>query len=154
ITGNPGTSTLTASLIGGGEAAQSFTTDMGTAIPNSGAMNIIADNASVNAGSSVLFTGVGDTVTLNVTDANDNTIIGRASGNLTISGGDNTILGEQSGISLTSGSDNTIVGGTAGFGITSGSNNIIIGSQAGGIITTTDSNNTLIGAPGVAGADS
>lgn len=151
ITGNLATNTLTASLIGGGDAATSFPTDNGTADPLNGVLIIEANTASVNAGSTVSFSGSGHTVKLNVTDSNDNTIIGRASGNTTISGGDNTILGEASGVALTSGSDNTIIGGTAGAGITSGSDNIVIGSGAGSSLTTTSSN-TLIGHPGFAGA--
>ncbi len=152
ITGNPGTHTLTASLVGGGVAAQSFDTDDGTAVPVAGVINIIADTASVNAGSSVSFSGTGNTVTLNVTDSNDNTIIGRNSGSGVIAGGDNTILGEASGVSLTSGSDNTIIGGTAGAAISSGSNNIIIGSTAGSALATSDSLNTIIGGTGFVGA--
>lgn len=153
ITGNPGTHTLTASLIGGGAPAESFPTDSGTAVPVIGVLNIVADVAGLNAGSSVLFSAVGDTVKLNVTDSNDNTIIGRNSGSLTMTGGDNTILGEASGVSLTSGSDNTIIGGTSANALTSGSNNITLGSGAGSALTTTDSNNTLIGSPGVVGTN-
>lgn len=152
IAGDPGTNTLTVGLVGGGQAVQSFVGDAGTAEPINGVINIIADTANVNSGSSVSFIGTGNTLTLDVTDADDNTIIGRSSGNLTITGGDNTILGESSGIGLTSGSDNTIIGGTSGNALTSGSSNIIMGSGAGSALTTSDSNNTLIGSAGFAGA--
>jgi hypothetical protein len=152
ITGNPVTNTLTASLIGGGEAAESFPTDAGTATPVNGVLNVTANTEDVNAGSSVSFSGTGDTVTLNVTDSNDNTIIGRNSGSALITGGDNTILGEESGFALTSGSDNTIIGGTAGGSLTSGSNNIIFGSGAGSTLSPSSSSNTLIGGAGFSGA--
>ncbi len=152
ITGNPGTHTLTASLVGGGEAAESFPTDFGTATPIAGVLIIEADTGSVNSGSSVSFSAVSNAITFNVTDVNDNTIIGRASGNDTISGGDNTVLGEGSAFALTSGDDNTIIGGTAGINLTSGSNNIIVGSGAGSVLTTSDSSNTLIGGGGIAGS--
>jgi hypothetical protein len=152
ITGDPLTHTLTVSLVGGGIAAESFPTDDGTAIPAAGVLNIEADTASVNSGSSVSFSATGNTVTFNVTDSNDNTIIGRGSGNTTIAGGDNVVLGEGSAFALTSGDDNTIIGGTAGTGITSGSNNIIVGSGAGTLLTISDSANTLIGGEGFAGA--
>lgn len=149
ITGNPATHTLTASLIGGGTPAESFPTDAGTAIPVAGVLNIKANTASVHAGSTVSFSASGNTVTFNVTDASDNTIIGASSGNTGITGGDNTVLGEACAVALTSGSDNTIVGSTAGAGITSGSDNIVVGSGSGSALTTTSSN-TLIGHSGVA----
>lgn len=152
ITGDPGSHTMTASLVGGGAAAQSFPTDDGTAIPAAGVLNIIAETANLNAGATVGFTGAGNTVTLNVTDNNDNTVIGKDSGNSTMSGGDNTILGESSGVSLSSGSDNIIIGGTSGNQLTSGSSNIIIGSGSGTSLGATDSDNTIIGGVGFAGA--
>lgn len=152
ITGDPGSHTMTASLVGGGAAAQSFPTDDGTAIPAAGVLNIIAETANLNAGATVGFTGAGNTVTLNVTDNNDNTVIGKDSGNSTMSGGDNTILGESSGVSLSSGSDNTIIGSTSGNQLASGSSNIIIGSGSGTSLGATDSDNTIIGGVGFAGA--
>ena len=153
ITGTPGTHSLVASLVGGGSAATSFPTDSGTANPAAGVLIIKADSAGLNSGSSVSFSATGNTITFNVTDSNDNTIIGKDSGNTTISGGDNTIIGEASGSALTSGDDNTIIGGTAGASLTTGSNNIIVGSDAGSALTTSDSDNTLIGEAGFAGAE-
>jgi hypothetical protein len=152
FTGNPATNTLTASLVGGGEAAESFPTDAGTATPVNGVLSIIADTASINAGSTVSFSGAGNIVTFNVTDANDNTIIGKSSGNAAITGGDNTVIGQDSAFSLTTGSDNTILGRGSAQNITSGSSNIIIGRDAGDALTANDSNNTLIGDDGFAGA--
>ncbi len=153
ITGDPVTHTLTASLVGGGIGAQTFDADFGSAIPAAGVVNVIANNAGLNSGSSVSITGAGNTLTLNVTDLADNTIIGKSSGNLAMTGGDNTILGEASGVSLASGSDNTIIGGTSGNALTSGSNNILLGSGSGSALTTTDSDNTVIGSAGFVGAN-
>jgi hypothetical protein len=152
VTGNPGTSTLTISLVGGGEAAESFPTDVGTATPVNGVLNIKAGTAGVNDGSTIFFSGSGNNVTLNVTDTSNNTIIGKASGSAFITGGDNTILGEGSGFALTSGSDNTMIGAGTGASITVGANNILLGSGTGQNLTVGDDSNTLIGASGFAGA--
>lgn len=154
ITGNPGTNTLTASLVGGGEAGEVFQTDSGTARPINGVLNIISNAAAVNAGSTVSFSGATNFVTLNVTDTNDNTIIGKDSGSLLITGGDNTILGEESGFALTSGSDNIMIGNGVGVGLTVGSDNILMGSGTGSALTVGDSGNTIIGGSGFAGSNS
>ncbi len=145
VTGNPGTNTLTISALSSG-GATSFPTDSGTATPAAGVLNIIADNAANNAGSSVLFSGSGNTVLLNVTDASNNTIIGQSSGNLTLAGQDNVILGVASGVSIATSSNNIMVGVTVGDFITTGNNNILIGNAAGNNYTIgSESNNILIG---------
>lgn len=128
VTGNPGTNTLTISTIGA--EAHEYDTDDGNATPMGGILNIIANHAANNAGATVEFTGAGNTVTLNVSDGNGNTIVGSNSGNLTLAGADNSIFGESSGVSLTSGNNNTICGATSGNSITSGSNNIIVGKES------------------------
>ncbi len=148
ITGNPGTNTLTASLVGGGAFANSFPTDSGTATPAGGILNIKAGTTTQNSGSSVFFTGAGNTVELNVSDAAGNTIIGLDAGNAILSGNHNAILGTNSGTSLTSGSANTFVGFQAGNLIGSGSDNIIVGNTAGSAYTNTESSNIAIGATG------
>lgn len=112
---------------GGSSGADSFPTDSGTATPSAGVLNIIANNAALNAGSSVLFTGSGNTVLLNVTDANDNTIIGEGSGNLTLSSTKCSMIGTSCGTALTSGSSNIFIGNLVGSSVTTGSNNLIIG---------------------------
>ena len=61
IVGDPLTNTLTASVIGG-EGANSFPTDNGTATPAAGVLNIIANVAALNRGSSVEFTAPGTSI--------------------------------------------------------------------------------------------
>lgn len=145
VAGNAGTNTLTISLVGGGSAADSFPTDNGTATPVAGVLEIIADTANQNSGSSVSFSGASNTVTLNVTDGNDNTIIGEDSGNATLTGTDNTVLGASSARFLTSGEFNTVVGAFALPDLTTGIYNVIIGNAAGDLYASSESNNILIG---------
>ena len=129
VVGNPGTNTLTISALGG--VSQSFDTDSGTAVPAAGVLNIITDNAALNAGSTVLFSGSGNTVLLDVTDEDNNTIIGLSSGNLTQTGSFNTVLGTSCGSNFTSATSNVMIGTAAGGGITSGSFNTYLGALAG-----------------------
>ncbi len=147
IVGNPGTNTLTASLIGGGIAAQSFPTDSGTATPNgSGVLNINANNAAKGSGSSVLFSAPGpsNTVLLNVSDLHFNTLIGELAGNLSVSGSFNSSLGQSSLSSITSGNRNCVFGALSGIAITSGSDNCILGETSSSVLTT-GSNNVFLG---------
>lgn len=78
IAGNQATNTLTASLIGGGIASQSFPTDSGTATPNAtGVLNVLGGN---NIGT----TGAGNTVTINVDGTTNHSLqVGNATGSLT-----------------------------------------------------------------------
>lgn len=167
IAGNPGTHTLTASLVGGGVAAQSFPTDSGTATPNaSGVLNVLTQNATNLAGATTLFSGSGNTIQYNNTDANGNVTIGKGAGKLALIGSRNTALGQNSLHAITSGSDNTAigfaalnvlttssdntaVGSAALLNLTTGTNNIAIGFDAGDAFTTTESNNIIIGNLGV-----
>jgi hypothetical protein len=123
----------TVTITGGGAISESYVTDSGTATPVAHSLNINAGNASLNCGSSVLFSGSGSTVELNVTDLNNNTIIGSGCGNLTLTSTNSTVFGSGSATALSSGSNNVILGHNAG-------NNI-----------TTESNCLLVNAPGVAG---
>jgi hypothetical protein len=165
IVGNPGTHTLTASVISGGMTVSQLDGDSGSATPSMGVINIIAGTSSQQAGSSVTFTGSGNTIEMSVTDANENTIIGKGSGNSGITGTNNTALGEGSlvglttglsntiigqgsGIDLTSGSYNTILGADTGYSFTTGSNNVLVGHTAGANYTSSESSNIAIGAPG------
>src|ERR1700722_15684437 len=133
IVGNPATHTLTASLVGGGVAAQSFPTDSGTATPVAGVLNIIAGVSSSNSGKTVEFSGFGNTVELNVSDNNENTLAGQGAGQFLSSGTHNTGFGvsalNSSPLGL-SGSFNTAVGHIAGFDITAGSFSTVIGAGA------------------------
>lgn len=84
-----------------------------------------------NSGSSIEFVGNGvSTLTLNVTDTDENTIIGKGSGNLTLTGTDNVALGFQAMVALTSGDMNLALGNHTLADNTTGSNNIAIGDNA------------------------
>ncbi len=148
VTGTPFDNTLT---ITAAATTNSFPTDSGTATPSAGVLNIKTGLSTLNAGSSVDFTGSGNTVLFNVTDSNSNTIIGSGSGNLTISGTKNSILGKSSGHALTSGANNTIIGEAAGSSLTSGGTNIIIGQGSGSNLTSSESTNLLLAHAGVTG---
>lgn len=113
----------------------------------SGNINVIADNASVNAGSSVLIVGNAgtNTLTLNVTDVNNGTLIGLNAGNLTISGINNTGVGHLVLNALTSGANNTALGADAATLITSSSGNTAVGSGSLSSYVTGTGQNTALG---------
>lgn len=142
IVGNPGTNTLTASA--GATIATTFAGDTGTATP---AANTINFNATPTAGSSVSFSASGSTVALNVTDANDNTIIGNNAGNGTLSGINNTALGEGAAASLTTGPSNIFIGKDAGSVLTTESATLYIGH-----VGIAGENNQIVIAEGNGGA--
>ena len=119
---------------------------------------------AANAGVTVQFQGSGTTQTLNVTDANGNTIIGGGkainSGNANAgigqsvlgncTGDNNMAMGAAALFALTSGSDNIAIGEHAmyaggGVGITTGSRNIGIGTDTGSAYTSSETDNILIG---------
>lgn len=101
-------------------------------------------NAHANCGSSVFFTGSGTTLSLKVTDASANTIIGSTAGNGTLSGTNNTSVGQQTLAVLTSGGTNCAFGLQALVHLTSGSQNVALGANSLGTLTTSG-NNTAIG---------
>lgn len=121
------------------------------------------------AGATVNFIGDNATaMTFNVTDADENTLIGLSSGNGTLtgvqntslgkgtlfnltSGQENTVVGLNSGLSIQSGNDNTIVGSGAGAQFETGNNNILIGNAAGDNLAAAESNNIIIGSLGTLG---
>lgn len=144
VTGNPGTNTLT--IDSAGFLANQFDTDSGTAIPVGGILEILAQNATLGAGSSVLFSAPGATniVQLNVTDSDANTIIGMGSGNLTLTGTFNSGYGYQVLSDLTTGSNNSAFSTQSGNAITTGSNNTLLGFQSAGSLIT-GSNSTILG---------
>ena len=146
IVGDPLTNTLTASVIGG-EGANSFPTDNGTATPAAGVLNIIANVAALNCGSSVEFTapGTSNTVQLNVTDSLGNTIIGSTSGNATLTSTGSVGLGDGVLTSLTSATNCIAIGNGSGSTLTSGSTNLLIGNGAGSALSGTSENNLIIG---------
>jgi hypothetical protein len=114
IAGNPGTHTLTASVIGGGSGASSFPTDSGTAAPVAGVLHIIAGTPLLTCGSSVSFSGVSNIIELNVSDLNNNTIIGNSAGSAVLTGTRNIGLGFQAANLYTGTESNNIIIGSHG----------------------------------------
>ena len=148
VTGNPVTNTLTISV--GGTIASSYPTDAGIAIPAAGVLNILTQFATLGCGSSVYFSAPGpaNTVQLNVTDINHNTLIGELAGNLTLNSSDCVALGWRAGHDLTTGMSNVLIGVSAGFHITGGSGNVAIGYEALASFTTAAAgrgSNTIVG---------
>jgi hypothetical protein len=133
ITNGAGSITIAA----GGGASQSFPTDSGTATPSAGVLNIKADSAGRNAGSSVSFTGSSNTVLLNVTDANGSTMIGNLAGSTTMSGSGNIALGKSAGSNITGAEvNNTLIGhagitGTSGLLVLDANNEVIMHNYPG-----------------------
>ena len=146
ITITPGANIITIAASGGGGGASTFPTDNGTATQSGGTLNIIANIATLNAGSTVSFSAPGSTdiVQLNVTDGSGNTIIGLNSGNAGISGSNNTVLGSNSATTSFSGNSNVVIGADSGIALNVGSGNTIVG-HATGTSLTNGSNNTFIG---------
>jgi len=142
--GTPGSYTLT---ITGSSTGSTTNGDIGSiAGPD---VTIYCDQAALGAGSSVYFGNSGTVSTLHVTDSNDNTILGAAAGNLSISGIYNCGYGFETLVSLTSGSSNCAVGSLALNGITSGSYNVGIGAGAGTSYNGTQSSNILLNSGGI-----
>lgn len=125
ITTSGAGNTITIDGSGMGVGIQTINGDIGSITGST--VTIKAGVATLNAGSSVFFTGSGTTMTFDVTDSANNTIIGKASGNATISGNNNVGLGAAVLDSLTSGDFNVGVGDGSLNTITSGSSNTAIG---------------------------
>ena len=130
---------------GGGGSITSVDTDLGTATPVAGILNIVANDGANNTGATVSFSGTSNTVLLNVTDATFNTIVGKNAGNATITGIDNTSLGPVSLFSLTTGSGNVALGNACLTSLTSGIYNVVVGGAAGSNYLSNESSNILIG---------
>lgn len=133
VTGNAGTHTLTIAAVGGGGGVlNNLSGDDGSVVvPNAGQIDVITNNAALGAGSSVKFTGaVANTLTLEVTDASNNTIIGKSSGNLTLTGTKNTVLAASAGSALTTGTSNLFIGYQAGSLVTTGTGNFLCGDAS------------------------
>src|ERR1700678_660514 len=128
--------------VGGGSLIVTIDGDSGSA---TGAT--ISFLATPNCGSSVAFTASGSTVDLNVTDINDNTIIGGGSGNSGVASGSsssNTSLGVNCLIALNGGVSNTAIGGGNLMVCVTNSNNTAVGGAA--LLSCMGDSNTAIGA--------
>ena len=94
-------------------------------------VNIVSGLSTLNSGSSVEFVGnESTTLTLNVTDANQNTLIGNLAGNATLSGAQSTGLGQSALASSTADSNNTAIGFNSLTSLDGGNGNTAVGSQA------------------------
>ena len=126
----------------------SFTGDTGTPFTTK-SVAVISNQTGNNAGSSVLFNASNPNLTLDVTDASNNTLIGQSSGNLTLTGNNNTSLGLSSLAGLTSGSFNVSGGSTSLSSLLTGQYNSALGYGAGGNYVGAESSNVLLNSAGV-----
>lgn len=170
IVGNPGTFTLTASLVGGGIAAQSFptgpgvsTVSGGTAVPTAlGVLNVLGSH-NVDTGAAVANTvtvfgtnaiTLGDLVAI----AADSGAMTATTGDVIITAGDLTLpntntAGNQGVIKFGGsrfisnfGTNNTFVGASTGNTTVTGSLNTAVGTSSTMISMTTGSVNNAFGA--------
>jgi hypothetical protein len=134
ITGNPGTHTLTASLVGGGQAAQSFPTDSGTALPIAGVLNVLGGTS----GRDINTSGSGNTIHVDLKNAiilGDLTPIAAGSPAITMTTGDLVFSGD-----ITNPATNQMIRWTSFDNIISFfDNNIFMGSSAGNTTLTVGS---------------
>lgn len=112
-------------------------------------VTIYANNATQNSGSSVLFSNTGTTSTLNVTDGNQNTLIGLSAGNATVTGNSSTGLGNLALNALSSGTQDTMIGAQSGQLITTASDCVGVGFNSLGANTTAGAH-TAIGSGAMA----
>lgn len=146
---------------GGVDPVFQITTDNGIATPVAGNLNLYGDTTATN-GASVLFNASGSTITLQVTDADGNTLIGDSCGNGTLTslastgvgilcmrsltnGGGNTAFGALSLRTLTTGGNNVSLGGQSLENLVSGGFNTAIGTSAGSAYTGAESSNIIMG---------
>lgn len=119
--------------LNGTGVGETITGDTGGAVPpTAGNWNIIANVASNTCGATVKTVGTPgtSTLTLNVTDASENTLVGNLAGNATLTSTNSTALGSGAFNAATSGSNNTAIGRHALFLNTSGQNNVAVGTSA------------------------
>lgn len=165
VSGVPQTGNVIVS-IAGNTVIETIAGDTGTI--SGSAVTIYAHKSTNNSGASVFFTNSGTVSTLNLTDPNFNTFLGKTAGNATVSadGASNVGVGVEAMISATTASQSVAIGGaalgnvTTGQGNTSvgyascsvvtGSNNIALGIRAGNNYNSSESNNITIGNTGVA----
>ncbi len=106
-----------------------FTGDNGTPF-STNSVTIYANNTSNQCGSSVLFNASTPNITLQVTDANNNTIIGKGAGMPAITGTDNIALGNLALSSVSTGIQNIAIGSSAGK-VNTQQDNVFIGYKSG-----------------------
>lgn len=134
-------------------------------------VTIFANNATLNSGASVKFVNSGTVSTLNLTDVNNNTLLGKFSGNLSGGFSENVGLGgclqsvtsSSENVAIGNGVLNTLTGPMGGAGgntavgfsaaslLVDGTDNVCIGANCGSAYTGSESVNILLGSPGVIG---
>lgn len=150
ITGGTSSTAAFQNVSGLGASGQVLTSNGAAALPTwqpasggSGIATINGDNGSVtgstitlqsgvstlNSGSSVTFSGSSATMTFNVTDANNNTIIGNGAGHASVTGTNNTALGSLALATNVTGTSSTAIGAQA-LNVALGSFNVAVGYQA------------------------
>lgn len=141
-----------AKVITGGGGGGGITTINGDVSGVTGTTVIIqSDVATLNSGSSVEFVGDGvSTMTLNVTDSDNNTMIGNGAGSASLSGEDNTALGYRALGNAGSVDSSTAIGTNALLASVNDSQNTAVGfaslsSLNGGSGNTGLGKSTLIG---------
>lgn len=134
----------TITIDGSGMGAGIETIDGDTGSVTGSTVTLEAGIATAHCGSSVSFSGSGTTMTMNVTDSSNNTIIGLNSGNGSITGNNNVGLGTVVLDTLTSGDFNVAIGDASINSITSGSSNTGVGVSSIANVST-GSFNTAIG---------
>jgi len=149
-----------ANLGSGGTPITRLNGDIGFAV----GATILLDTG-YQAGATAYFQNSGSVSTLNLSDASQNTILGRSSGNLTYTGNSNTSIGCGNLQLFTTAIGNVAVGFNVFQTLTSGNNNVGVGKQtfqslktginnigigiSGGAYTSSESNNILIQNAGV-----
>ena len=129
---NPFTDNLDLKGSGGGGSLPvtvptTFNTDSTPATPSA---NQIKIKAQPNAGSTITFSGAGDTVTFSLTDGpKSNILLGQLAGNLGVTGTSNVGIGFATLNSLSSGVNNSAYGYSSMAGLTSGGLNCAYGTQ-------------------------
>jgi hypothetical protein len=113
---------------GGGGIIQTINGDSGSI--TGAVVTIYADNAANNSGASVAFINSGTISTLNLTDVNGNTFIGKTSGNLSVANGPNTSLGAGCLSAITGGQFNFAAGINCATLLDASNNNLALGNNA------------------------
>lgn len=124
-------------------------TDSGNITPGS----TVTFNAVSQAGTTVTFSAATSTVSLKVTDASGNTLVGSLSGSGSLAGNSNSGFGGQSLGSIGAASSNNAFGSQSLYDITTGGSNVAMGNTAGRVVTT-GSNNVFLGHSAKGGASS
>jgi hypothetical protein len=127
----------------GGAIPNSFGTDSGTAIPIAGVINILAGVSTKNCGSSVEFTGTGSDIELQVSDAFNNVIVGKGSGNSSLTGASNVAFGVSAMTALTSGTENSAFGSGTLAALINGNGNCAFGTDTLGVLVSGGGNMSI-----------